>query len=307
MTIVKNMLDLIGNTPLFAPEKLEPSLPGNLLLKCESYNPGSSIKDRAALSMINAAEKQGLINKDTVIIEPTSGNTGIGLAIVCAVRGYKLILTMPESMSIERRQLLSAYGAELVLTDAAAGMSGSVAKAQELAASYPSAFIPNQFGNEANSDAHYYTTAEELLADCQGKVDMLIAGVGSGGTISGTGRRLKEVNPATQIIAIEPADSPLLSAGHAGPHKIQGIGANFVPEILKTDIIDEIITVTTEQAYEAARKLAKNEGMLVGISGGAALHAGLLMAAKQENAGKNIVVIIPDTGERYLSTDLFNK
>ncbi len=307
MTIVKNMLELIGNTPLFAPEKLGNGLPGHLLLKCESYNPGSSIKDRAALSMIESAEKAGKITKDTVIIEPTSGNTGIGLAIVCAVRGYRLVLTMPESMSIERRQLLAAYGAELVLTEAAAGMSGAVAKAEQLAAELPSAFIPNQFGNEANSAAHYNGTALELLADCPEGIDAFVAGVGSGGTISGCAQKLKEVNPQTKIIAVEPADSPLLSQGHAGSHQIQGIGANFVPAILKRDLIDQIITATTEQSFAAARELAQKEGMLIGISGGAALHAGLQLAAQPEYAGKNIVVILPDTGERYLSTPLFAK
>ncbi|MEG1662228.1 MAG: cysteine synthase A [Clostridiales bacterium] len=307
MAIVKNMLELIGHTPLFAPQTLGLELPGRLLLKCESFNPGSSIKDRAALSMIEDAEKRGKIKPGTVIIEPTSGNTGIGLAIVCAVRRYRLILTMPESMSIERRQLLAAYGAELVLTDASAGMSGAVAKAEQLAAEFSSAFIPNQFANEANSLAHYHGTALELLSDCPAGIAALIAGVGSGGTISGCGQKLKEINPQTKIIAVEPSDSPLLSQGHAGSHQIQGIGANFVPAILKQELIDEIITATTEQSFTAARKLAKSEGMLIGISGGAALHAGLLVAARSQFAGKNIVVILPDTGERYLSTPLFSK
>ena len=298
---------LIGRTPLLELTHMEEkiNLPAKVLAKLEYFNPAGSAKDRVALSMIRDAEERGILKTGSTIIEPTSGNTGIGLACVAAARGYRTIIVMPDSMSAERRMLMSAYGAELVLTPGKLGMSGSIAKAQELAKEIPDSFIPDQFGNPANSKAHYETTGPEIWADTDGKVDIFVAGVGTGGTITGVGRFLKEKNPAVQIVAVEPADSPLLSGGKAGPHGLQGIGANFVPAVLDTAVYDRIIPVTTEQAFEAARLLGKTEGILVGISSGAALHAALEIAKEPENAGKTIVVLLPDTGDRYLSTDLF--
>ena len=298
---------LIGRTPMLELTHMEEkiNLPAKVLAKLEYFNPAGSAKDRVALSMIRDAEERGILKTGSTIIEPTSGNTGIGLACVAAARGYRTIIVMPDSMSAERRMLMSAYGAELVLTPGKLGMSGSIAKAQELAKEIPDSFIPDQFGNPANSKAHYETTGPEIWADTDGKVDIFVAGVGTGGTITGVGRFLKEKNPAVQIVAVEPADSPLLSGGKAGPHGLQGIGANFVPAVLDTAVYDRIIPVTTEQAFEAARLLGKTEGILVGISSGAALHAALEIAKAPENAGKTIVVLLPDTGDRYLSTDLF--
>ena len=300
---------LIGRTPLLELTHMEEkiNLPAKVLAKLEYFNPAGSAKDRVALSMIRDAEERGILKTGSTIIEPTSGNTGIGLACVAAARGYRTIIVMPDSMSAERRMLMSAYGAELVLTPGKLGMSGSIAKAQELAKEIPDSFIPDQFGNPANSKAHYETTGPEIWADTEGNVDIFVAGVGTGGTITGVGRFLKEKNPAVQIVAVEPADSPLLSGGKAGPHGLQGIGANFVPAVLDTAVYDRIIPVTTEQAFEAARLLGKTEGILVGISSGAALHAALEIAKAPENAGKTIVVLLPDTGDRYLSTDLFKE
>ena len=300
---------LIGRTPLLELTHMEEkiNLPAKVLAKLEYFNPAGSAKDRVALSMIRDAEERGILKTGSTIIEPTSGNTGIGLACVAAARGYRTIIVMPDSMSAERRMLMSAYGAELVLTPGKLGMSGSIAKAQELAKEIPDSFIPDQFGNPANSKAHYETTGPEIWADTEGNVDIFVAGVGTGGTITGVGRFLKEKNPAVQIVAVEPYDSPLLSGGKAGPHGLQGIGANFVPAVLDTAVYDRIIPVTTEQAFEAARLLGKTEGILVGISSGAALHAALEIAKAPENAGKTIVVLLPDTGDRYLSTDLFKE
>lgn len=298
MKISENILELIGNTPLVKINKLNEG--GALVLaKVESFNPAGSVKDRPALNMIEDAEKKGLINKDTVIIEPTSGNTGIGLAMVCAVKGYRMILTMPETMSVERRKLMEAYGAEIVLTEGAKGMQGTVDKALELHNKIPNSFIPQQFKNPANPQKHMDTTAEEIWADTDGKVDILIAGVGTGGTISGIAKVLKAKKPEIKTVAVEPEASPLLSKGTAGPHKIQGIGANFVPENFDRTVVDEIYTVSNEDALETARKAAKQEGILCGISSGAALYAALEYSKKNE--GKVIVVILPDTGERYLS------
>ena len=300
MNISENILDLIGNTPLVKINKLNT---GNavVLAKVESFNPAGSVKDRPALNMIEDAEKKGLINKDTVIIEPTSGNTGIGLAMVCAVRGYRMILTMPETMSEERRKLLAAYGAELVLTEGSKGMQGAVDKANELHNEIKNSFIPQQFNNPANPEIHTITTAEEIWHDTDGKVDMIIAGVGTGGTISGIAKGLKAKNPDIKAVAVEPLSSPLLSKGQAGPHKIQGIGANFVPENFDKDIIDEIFTVSNEDAIETARRCAKEEGILCGISSGASLYAAIEYSKKSENKDKVIVAVLPDTGERYLS------
>ncbi len=305
--IANDLIELIGNTPLLQLNGFMKSegINANLIAKLEYFNPLSSVKDRAAFSLINNAEKKGLINKDTVIIEPTSGNTGIGLAFVCAVKGYRIILTMPETMSIERRKLLSALGAEIVLTEGKKGMTGSIEKAQELKESIQNSIVLGQFVNDANPQIHRETTAIEIWNDTNGKVDIFVASVGTGGTITGVSEILKQKKPDVKIVAVEPADCPVLSKGMAGPHKIQGIGAGFVPEILNTKIIDEIITVTNEQAYETTRKLAKVEGLLVGISSGAAVYAGALLANKEENAGKNIVIILPDSGERYMSIDLF--
>ncbi len=295
-----NVLELIGKTPIIKINKLNKGF-ANITAKLESFNPAGSVKDRPALNMIETAEKQGLINKDTVIIEPTSGNTGVGLAMVCAVKGYRLILTMPETMSIERRKLLSAYGAELVLTEGTKGMKGAVDKADELHKEIENSFIPQQFSNPANPKIHEITTAEEIWNDTDGKVDILVAGVGTGGTISGTGKALKAKKPDIKVIAVEPESSPLLSKGVAGSHKIQGIGANFVPENFNRDVVDEILTVSNDDAAETARQLAKQEGILCGISCGAAMFASLEVSKRPENKGKLIVTILPDTGERYLS------
>lgn len=298
---------LIGNTPLLALSRLsrQAHLHATLLAKLEYLNPAGSVKDRVALSMIENAEKRGLLTPGSVIIEPTSGNTGIGLACVAASRGYRTIIVMPDSMSAERRMLMTAYGAELVLTPGKLGMQGAVEKAEELARQLPGSLIAGQFENPANPDAHYRTTGPEIWNDTEGNVDIFVAGVGTGGTISGTGKYLKEKNPQVEIVAVEPAGSPLLSQGTSGPHGLQGIGANFIPKALDRDVIDRIVTVTEEEAYAAARLVGRSEGVLVGISSGAALHAAIELARQPENAGKTIVVLLPDTGDRYLSTPLF--
>lgn len=304
MKIAKNITELVGNTPLVELNNLTAGLKARVVAKLEYFNPASSVKDRIALAMIDDAEKNGLINKDTTIVEATSGNTGIGLALICAARGYKLVITMPESMSLERRALLRAYGAELVLTPAAEGMGGAIAKANELAAQ-DGYFMPRQFDNAANPQVHRETTAEEIWADTDGAVDIFVSGVGTGGTVTGVGEVLKAKKPSIQVVAVEPAASPVLSGGQKGPHPIQGIGAGFVPAVLNTGIYDEIITVANDDAFSVARDLAAKEGLLVGISSGAAVKAALELAARDENAGKLIVVIIPSSGERYLSTALF--
>jgi cysteine synthase len=305
--ISKNITELIGNTPLLEIVNYneQNGINGKIIAKLEYFNPGGSVKDRIGHAMVKDAEDKGLINKDTVIIEPTSGNTGIALAFVAAAKGYKLILTMPDTMSIERRNLLAALGAELVLTPGAEGMKGAIRKAEELVTETPNAFMPQQFKNPANPEIHRSTTAEEIWRDTDGQVDVFIAGVGTGGTITGVGEALKAKNPNIKIIAVEPDDSPVLSGGNPGPHKLQGIGAGFIPDILNKDVIDEIFRVKNEEAFEAARKLAGTEGLLVGISSGAALHAATEIAKRPENSGKNIIVLLPDTGERYLSTVLF--
>lgn len=307
MNIYGNAAALTGNTPLVRFENYakSESLQGEIIAKLEYLNPAGSAKDRVGKEMLDSALREGKITKDSVIIEPTSGNTGIGIASYAAQLGMKVIIVMPETMSIERRKLLSAYGAELVLTEGSKGMAGAIEKANEIAASTEGSFIPAQFDNPANSDAHYKTTGPEIWRDTDGEVDIFVAGVGTGGTITGTGRYLKEKNPDVKVVAVEPADSPLLSQGRAGAHGIMGIGANFVPKILDTEIYDEIITVTTEQAYSAARKTVKTEGILIGISSGAALRAASVIAARSENKGKKIVVLLPDGGERYLSTPMF--
>lgn len=302
--IADNITQLIGKTPLVRLNSFSEN-GAEVVAKVESFNPLGSAKDRVGFAMIEDAEKKGLLKKGATVIEPTSGNTGVGLAFTCAVKGYKLILTMPESMSAERRALLAALGAELVLTPASEGMSGAIRRADELAAETEGSFIPGQFVNPANPEIHEKTTGPEILEDTDGKVDIFVSAVGTGGTLTGVGRALKKHNPDIKIVAVEPYDSPVLSGGKAGPHKLQGIGAGFVPDILDTALIDEIITVKTEEAYEAARKSASKEGVLVGISSGAALHAASLLAKRPENKGKRIVVLLPDTGERYLSTDLF--
>lgn len=294
---------LIGNTPLLELTHLEKN--AHILAKLESFNPAGSIKDRVALAMINDAEKQGKLRPGAVIIEPTSGNTGIGLACVAAARGYQTVIVMPDSMSVERQMLMKAYGAKLVLTPGAQGMSGAIAKAEEIAAQTPNSILAGQFSNPANPQAHYDTTGPELWQDTDGKIDIFIAGVGTGGTLSGTGRYLKEQNPAIRVIAVEPAASPLLSGGQAAPHGLQGIGANFIPDNLDRSVYDEVFPVTEEQAYAAARLLGASEGILVGISSGAALHAALTVAERPENVDKTIAVVLPDTGDRYLSTPLF--
>lgn len=305
--VVKNITDLIGETPLLEVEKFaaKNNAGAKILAKLEYFNPAGSVKDRIGLAMIEDAEEKGLIKEGTVIIEPTSGNTGIGLAFVAAAKGYKLILTMPETMSVERRTLVKAYGAEIVLTPGSAGMQGAVDKANELAKEYGNAFIPQQFANPANVAIHKKTTAKEIWEDTNGNVDIFIAGVGTGGTVSGVGSFLKDKNPNVQIIAVEPFDSPLLSEGKAGPHKIQGIGANFVPAIFDRSVITEIFKVKNEDAFDKAREVAKVEGLLVGISSGAVLSAALEISKRPENSGKTIVVLLPDTGSRYLSTTLY--
>ena len=303
MAVYTSASQLIGNTPLLELTGIQKKqgLSAKVLAKLEYFNPAGSAKDRVALSMIEDAEERGLLKPGSVIIEP--GNTGIGLACVAAARGYRTIIVMPDSMSIERQKLMTAYGAELVLTPGALGMSGAIAKAEELAKELPGSFIPDQFANPANAKAHYKTTGPEIWRDTEGKIDFFVAGVGTGGTITGTGKYLKEQNPAVQVVAVEPAASPLLSGGQAGPHGLQGIGANFIPKVLDTEIYDKVMPVTEEQAYEAARDLGRTEGILVGISSGAALYAALEIA--KENPGKRIVVLLPDTGDRYLSTPLF--
>ncbi|TGY71586.1 cysteine synthase A [Enterorhabdus sp. NM05_H27] len=308
MNVHKSIAELIGHTPLVELANYERAcgVPATLLGKVESFNPTGSVKDRAALAMIEAAEAAGLIDDETVLIEPTSGNTGIGLAALAAVRGNRIIITMPETMSQERRNLMRAYGAELVLTEGAKGMKGAIAKADELAAEIPNSFIPSQFTNAANPAVHERTTGPEIWEDTDGTVDILVAGVGTGGTISGTGAYLKAQNPDIQVVAVEPAGSPVLSEGRAGSHKIQGIGAGFVPETLDTAIYDEVLAITDDEAFEAGRELAARDGLLVGISAGAAVAAATKVAARPENAGKTIVVILPDTGERYLSTAMFD-
>ena len=304
--IYKNITETIGNTPLVKLNKIAEGVDAILLGKLESFNPTSSVKCRIGNALISAAEKNGLITKDTVIIEPTSGNTGIALAMACAARGYKLILTMPESMTIERRKILKAYGAELVLTPAQEGMKGAIAKAESLQKEIGNAYIPQQFKNKANPEIHRQTTALEIWNDTDGKVDILISGVGTGGTITGVAEVLKEKNPNFKAIAVEPDDSPVLSGGKPGPHKIQGTGAGFIPDILNVSIIDEIIRVTNDEAFEFAKKIAVTDGILCGISCGAAIAAALQVGKRPENKGKTIVVILPDTGERYLSTTLFD-
>ena len=307
--IYKGTIGLIGNTPLVEVENIEKSegLEAQLLVKLEYFNPAGSIKDRIAKAMIEDAEERGVLKKDSVIIEPTSGNTGIGLAAIAAAKGYRVILTMPETMSVERRNILKAYGAELVLTEGAKGMKGAIAKAEELAKELDNSFIPGQFENPANPAIHKKTTGPEIWNDTDGKVDYFIAGVGTGGTLTGVGEYLKSQNPNVKIIAVEPAGSPVLSEGKAGPHKIQGIGAGFVPKVLNTDIYDQIVTVENEDAFSAAKLIAKKEGVLVGISSGAALHAAIELAKKAENKGKTIVTLLPDTGDRYYSTPLFTE
>ncbi len=309
MKIYNSVDELIGKTPLLALNnyKEQNGLTANLLAKLEYFNPAGSAKDRVAKSIIEQAEADGILNPDTTIIEPTSGNTGIGLAAIAAAKGYKIIITMPETMSIERQKLMTAYGAKLILTDGAKGMSGAIAKAEEIAEKTPNSFIAGQFVNPANPKAHLETTGPEIWNDTDGKVDIFVAGVGTGGTISGVGEYLKSKNPNIKIVAVEPADSPVLSKGVAGAHGIQGIGAGFIPKTLNTDIYDEVITVKTEEAFSAARTVAHSEGVLIGISSGAALFAATEIAKKDENKGKTIVVLLPDSGERYLSTAMFNE
>lgn len=307
--IYQSVEELIGNTPLMELNRLEQAngISGRLLAKLEYLNPAGSAKDRIAFAMIADAEKKGLLQKGSVIIEPTSGNTGIGLVAVGCAKGYRVIIVMPDSMSEERRRLMKAYGGELVLTDGSKGMQGAIEKARSLAEGMPGSFIPGQFENPANADAHYKTTGPEIWRDSEGNVDFFVAGIGTGGTITGVGRYLKEQNPKVRVIGVEPASSPLLSRGYSGPHGLQGIGANFVPDVLDTAVYDEIFTVTEEEAYAAARDLGRKEGILTGISSGAALFAATEFAKRPENAGKTTVVLLPDTGDRYLSTPLFAK
>jgi len=305
--IARDSAELIGNTPLVRLNRITEGMKAEVVAKLESFNPLGSLKDRIGMSMIITAEEKGLIGKDTVIVESTSGNTGIALAFICAARGYKLILTMPDTMSLERRQLLSVFGAELVLTPGAEGMPGAIRKAEQLVAENPGYYMPQQFQNPANPEVHRLTTAEEIWRDTNGRIDILVCGVGTGGTITGVAEVLKKRKPEFKAIAVEPADSPVLSGGESGPHKIQGIGAGFIPDVLKTDLIDEIIQVSNENAGTMARRLSKEEGILAGISSGAATWAALELAKRPENKGKLIVVILPDTGERYLSTWLFQE
>ncbi len=307
MEIHNNLSETIGHTPLVRMQTLGDGLPGDLVGKLESYNPLSSVKDRIGVNMIKVAEEEGKVSPDTVVIEPTSGNTGIALAFVCAARGYRLILTMPDTMSKERRQLLRNLGAELVLTPGSEGMPGAVNKAQELAEERTDAFMPQQFRNDANPDIHRKTTAEEIWRDTDGQVDAVVAGVGTGGTITGVGEVLKERNPDINMIAVEPENSPVMSGGEPGPHSIQGIGGGFIPDVLNTDVIDEVIQVTDDAAANMTRQMAREEGILGGISSGAAVHAAVDVAGRPKMKGKMIVVIVPDTGERYLTTDLFEK
>ena len=308
MKIYQNAAQLVGGTPLLELTHLEQEygLKATVLAKLEYFNPAGSVKDRIALAMIEQAEELGQLKPGSVIIEPTSGNTGIGLASVAAAKGYRIIITMPDTMSVERRNLMKAYGAELVLTEGAKGMKGAIAKAEELAREIPNSFLPGQFVNQANPEAHYRTTGPEIWADTEGKVDLFVAGVGTGGTITGTGKYLKEQNPAVKVVAVEPAGSPVLSKGTPGAHKIQGIGAGFVPEVLDTKIYDEIIAVENEDAFETGRAIARKEGVLVGISSGAAVWAAIQLAQRPENEGKTIVALLPDTGDRYLSTPMFS-
>ncbi|NLI14074.1 cysteine synthase A [Pelotomaculum propionicicum] len=303
--IADNLTDLIGNTPLLRLRRITGGTKADLVVKLESFNPGGSIKDRIGWNMILRAEEQGVLKPDSVIIEPTSGNTGIALSFIAASRGYRLILTMPETMSVERRSLLKAYGAELVLTPGSQGMNGAVQKAAELAREIPGSFMPQQFENPANPEIHRLTTAEEIWRDTGGKVDIVVSGVGTGGTITGIAQVLKERKPGLRVVAVEPADSPVLSGGKPGPHKIQGIGAGFIPKVLDPGLVDEIIRVSNQDAFDTGRRLAREEGLLVGISSGAAVFAALELALREENHGKLIVAILPDTGERYLSTPMF--
>lgn len=302
--IRNSILETVGSTPLVRINSLNTGV-AEVLVKVESRNPGGSVKDRVGIAMVEDAEARGLIKPGACIVEPTSGNTGIGLAVAAAVKGYKLILTMPDTMSIERRKLLAAFGAKIELTPGADGMSGAIARAKEILAENPGSWMPQQFENPANPAAHYAATGPEIWNDCDGKIDLFVAGVGTGGTLSGVAKYLKEKSPAVQVVAVEPADSPLLSGGTAGPHKLQGIGANFIPATLDRSCVDQVIPVTDQDAGETARACAAREGILIGISGGAALYAGLTLSAKPENAGKRIVVLLPDSGERYLSSWLF--
>ncbi len=305
--IYKGALELVGNTPLMEVVNVERELglKARVLVKLEYLNPTGSVKDRAAKSMIEDAEERGILKEGAVIIEPTSGNTGIGLASIAAVKGYRMILTMPDTMSVERRNILKAYGAEIVLTEGSKGISGAIEKAEELAKEIPNSFIPGQFDNKANAKAHFLTTGPEIWGDTEGEVDIFIAGVGTGGTLTGTGEYLKLKKPEVRVVALEPADSPVLSGGEAGPHKLQGIGANFVPAVLNTEVYDEIFRAESKDAFHAAKLLAKKEGILVGISAGAAFHAAITYAQKEENKGKTIVVLLPDSADRYYSTPLF--
>ena len=309
MKVYQSILDTVGHTPLVELVNIEKkyALKAKIFAKVESFNPAGSVKDRIAKAMIEEAEKQGLINKDTVLIEPTSGNTGIGLCMVGASKGMRVMIVMPDTMSIERRNLMKAYGAELVLTEGSKGMKGAIAKAEELAKETPNSFIPSQFTNMANPKIHYLTTGPEIFNDTEGKVDFLVAGVGTGGTLSGTGKFLKEKIKDFKVVAVEPETSPVLSKGVAGPHKIQGIGAGFIPQTLDTNIYDEIMPIANEEAFEKGRLSAREEGILIGISSGAALSAAIKLAQREENVNKTIVVIFPDTGERYLSTAMFNE